>query len=277
MENTTKAFIGSAMGVGMMAFGVSAFAQATSTPAFPAYGQETAREIRAERSTLSEKGFAKTQGHKKGKRHGKGMGSLYNKEGVSVSTEKLSNGTKTTVVVADAEVLAEMKAKMAEKESKRADREAKMAEAGREMKAKPFTREISETANGFVITMTSDDAEKVEKMHEKADRMALKQSITKNVEKTENGVVMTITSDNAEAITMIQEKSEKEGKERENVTKQTEVLANGIRVTVTGADAETIEKIHNKADNPGQKRMGKRGGKGMKGVNKARRGQRGNK
>lgn len=119
--------------------------------------------------------------------------------------------------------------------------------------------------NGVRITETTSDAEVLERMHDRVDHHELKQTVNHSVENIKNGVVVMITSENAEAVEMIQQHSEKKGERGpENVDFSSENIQNGVRVTITSSDAEEVARIQEHAQNPEMHRGGKRGMQGGK-------------
>ncbi len=100
----------------------------------------------------------------------------------------------------------------------------------------------------------------------KAERSTMRDQISHEAKKIENGVVITITTDNAEALEKMQKRHEnranRDGKFRENVSRSEETLENGFRITMTTEDSDTLTRLHERADNGwkmGKRRGGQRG------------------
>lgn len=115
--------------------------------------------------------------------------------------------------------------------------------------------------NGAIFTVTSDDAETIEKIQNfdpskmpKPDKHENAKDPEISFEKVnlDNGIELTITSENEEKVADIQERTQNHPKPKdENVKENVELLDNGVKITITSDDPETVEKIQN--HQPGEK------------------------
>jgi len=110
--------------------------------------------------------------------------------------------------------------------------------------------------NGIRITKTTEDPNVLEHLHRKADHILERQSITHSVENTDKGIVITITSTDADVIEKIQSK-EPHKHRREDIEFVKENLVDGVRITITSEDPELVEKIqkHAKKRKHGKRRF----------------------
>lgn len=104
--------------------------------------------------------------------------------------------------------------------------------------------------NGIQITQTSDNADTVAKLHDRADQHLIMTNSTRNVENIDNGIKMTITSDNADVISLLQNKDFPTPKD-EKVTATKTNLDNGVEITLTSDDATVVQ--HLQAGKDGQR------------------------
>lgn len=79
-----------------------------------------------------------------------------------------------------------------------------------------------------------------------ASAASLSDEINHEVTNIDNGAVITITSDNADLVAKIIERAERadeKGPKNEDVTKEVEVLDNGVKITVTTEDEDLVSEI----------------------------------
>lgn len=185
-------------------------------------------------------------------------GGLGNGERVKPTFETLENGVQITF-----EGLSE------EMEAKIIERKTKMSERHENVELN-----ITDGADNLVITLTTDDAETLEKIqnkrHKKGKRHGQKHSgmksmIDKTVENLDNGVQITLTTEDADALEKIQNSDRHEGKEKEGVTVVKTNIDNGVLITITSDDAEQVEKIQNRAERKQNKRRSFKGKRGFRG------------
>ena len=106
----------------------------------------------------------------------------------------------------------------------------------------------------------------------RAERRNSREKTVRNVENIDNGIVLTITSDDAEIVEKIQNRERQDSK-NEAVNKTVEEVSNGIKITITSDDAELVEKIQERSGkrmekrgnrgNKGNRRRGKGRGRTM--------------
>ncbi len=137
------------------------------------------------------------------------------------------------------------------------------ADAGKKGEHRPMLdlskikRTVENTAQGVVITLTSDDATIVAKLQEKKDRPEPKDSkITHTEEKISNGVKVTISSTDADTAKKVQEREDKGGmmmgkmhgvkegfKMMKDVKRTVTELDNGISFTLTSDNKDIVAKL----------------------------------
>lgn len=103
-----------------------------------------------------------------------------------------------------------------EKEAFRAENKGRHGRKGshgeRDGLGKEVERTIENISNGIVMTMTSEDAEVVEKLQNREDKKPNRDEVTRTVVKISNGIKVTITSDDEEIVEKIQNREKREGK-----------------------------------------------------------------
>ena len=125
-----------------------------------------------------------------------------------------------------------------------------------------ITRNVEKLDNGVRITETSEDAETVSRLHDKADKFAMKDKISKEVIELDNGVKVTVSGSDAESIEFIQSRDEKRKDAPEGVNVTRENTDTGVVMTITSDDAEHVEKIQERAEKgPGHGKKGMKGGR----------------
>lgn len=105
---------------------------------------------------------------------------------------------------------------------------------------------VEKLSNGIKVTHTTDDEAKLERMKKNAEAMEIHKSVTHAVEKVSNGVVKTITSTLPAGVEKIQ--SKEAPKSRENVTVTQVNVTNGVQITFTSDDEEVVTKMHARVD-----------------------------
>ncbi len=111
------------------------------------------------------------------------------------------------------------------------------------------TRSVEKIDNGVVITLTSDDADVVQKLQDHQPQHEM-ENVTRTVVNLDNGVQITLTSDDADTVQKLQE-GPKEGPrgggfhpgQMEGVTRSVENIDNGIVITLTSDDPEIVAKL----------------------------------
>ena len=116
------------------------------------------------------------------------------------------------------------------------------------------------------------EAMKVQHEERKSERDAMKEKISHEAAKTDTGVIMTVTTDDADALEKMKERHEKMSdreNKNENVTRTVVELSNGFQTTITTNDADTLTRLHERADD-GWGKMGRHGkrGQGMRNGNR---------
>ncbi len=96
-----------------------------------------------------------------------------------------------------------------EKAEIRENRSEKRNGKNRGNRAQDVTRSVEKITNGIMKTITSDNSETVERLHNKTFRDPRNESVQRTVEKLDNGLRITLTSDNAEVVEKIQNRAEK--------------------------------------------------------------------
>ncbi len=139
-----------------------------------------------------------------------GMGGFVNLENTSVTSEKISNGVKETVVGSTAEAIKNIQT-VADKLKVKQLNYTKMHTSNSD-KDKAWkmnvTTTVEKTDQGAVITRTSTDNETIARLHNQADIHSVMQklraenvdiaaAITRTVTETANGVQINVSSDNA--------------------------------------------------------------------------------
>ncbi|MCF7846725.1 MAG: hypothetical protein K9M51_01515 [Candidatus Gracilibacteria bacterium] len=81
----------------------------------------------------------------------------------------------------------------------------------------------------------------------KAEHKSMRDSITHSVELIDNGVIKTITSDDAEVVEKLQSREYLEPRQ-ETISREIEQMANGVKITITSNDAEEVERIQARAE-----------------------------
>jgi len=172
-----------------------------------------------------------------------------NNNDVAKTYEVIENGVKLTLTSSDPEIVIKLQS-----------REPKPRDGSTVTK--------TDITNGVIITKTSSDDQKVKKWQKRVKHKNLKESITKTVSNLDNGVQITLTSNNSEAITKLHEKADKMAEResrRESVSNSVTKLSNGIVIMMTSTNEKTVEKIQNRAERGKyhgmKKRFGKNGGK----------------
>jgi len=178
-----------------------------------------------------------------------------------------ANHTKPTFETLDNGVQITFEGLSAEMEAKIIERKTKLAE-----KRENIDLNIVDGEDNLVITLTTEDAETLEKLQNKKNRAnrrfsegrGIRSKLTKTVENLDNGVQVTITTEDAEALEKIQNSDRHEGKEKEGITVVKTNISNGVVMTITSEDAEQVEKIQNRAEKKQNRRSfkGKRGFRG---------------
>lgn len=117
-------------------------------------------------------------------------------------------------------------------------------------------RSLEEIDNGVVITLTTDDAdtlEKLQQMEENLDeskRPDFMQEVERSVEILDNGVQITLTSEDAEIVEKLQNMPEPgEHFENLNIERSVENIDNGVIITLTSDDAEVVKMLQEKGEN----------------------------
>lgn len=171
------------------------------------------------------------------------------------------------------------------------------------MKSEEVNRSESKISNGVQITITTENAEILEKLQE--DDMPKKErpnnNITRTQVNTDNGVIITKTSDDPEVVEKMHEKLDKKAlhesitsskknlengvqiektstnpeavtmlqehelreSKHEEITAVQENISNGVRITITTENPELVEKIQTSAENKRGRKHGR--GRGGKG------------
>lgn len=79
--------------------------------------------------------------------------------------------------------------------------------------------------------------------------------VERSVEDIENGVVITLTTDDADTLTKLQNKADEAPADdapfADEVTREIILLDNGIQITLTSDDPSVVEKLQNMPDKPG--------------------------
>lgn len=107
---------------------------------------------------------------------------------------------------------------------------------------------VEKLSNGIKVTHVTEDEAKLARMKANVEAMEIHKSITHTVEKIENGVVKTITSTLPEGVAKIQSKESRNEKSRENVAVTQVNIENGVQITFTSEDADVVAKMHARAD-----------------------------
>ena len=137
------------------------------------------------------------------------------------------------------------------------------------------TREVTLTEDGAIITISSDDADCIAKIQERAAHHADRPRpddappVEATVENTATGVVITLVGGTDEAIALIQERATQERDERpergeggheghgrpggegerlEGVERVVTETATGIEISLTSDNAETVEALQSRND-----------------------------
>lgn len=190
---------------------------------------------------------------------------------MSHESETLTNGVKITFTGSTAEAIAHLQERATEKSEK--ERQNPRNES--------IEKKVTLTDTGYIMTLTSTDADVVEKIQnrpepgERKDRRgAHKKPMMENVERTTtqltNGVQMKVTTQDPDVLAELHEHAdhmnEREPK-NEAITKSITKTADGFIVTITADDADTIKKIQTQSDKGSRSNANHRERKQKKGRN----------
>ena len=81
--------------------------------------------------------------------------------------------------------------------------------------------------------------------------------VQKSVELLDNGAVITLTSENSEKVSKMQERAANRTPKHDDVSVSVSNLDNGVQITITSTDEEKVERIQKRAERKrGHKRKG---------------------
>jgi TusA-related sulfurtransferase len=119
------------------------------------------------------------------------------------------------------------------------------------------THTVEKIDNGVVITLTSDDADVVQKLQDREANFDANhgpvqnlENVTRSVINLDNGVQITMTSDDPDTVAQLQEgpKGGPRGGDHhlgqmEGVTRSVENIDNGVVITLTSDNPDTVAKL----------------------------------
>ena len=116
-------------------------------------------------------------------------------------------------------------------------------------------RSVEDIENGVIITLTTDDADTLEKLQNMPDEAPedapFADEVTREITLLDNGVQITLTSEDATVVEKLQNMPDKPGHpsfEELNIDRTVENTENGVVITLTSDDQDVIEMLQERAD-----------------------------
>lgn len=116
------------------------------------------------------------------------------------------------------------------------------------------TRTVEDIDNGVIITLTTDDADTLEKLQnppaDDQDKGPLADEVTREITLLENGIQITLTSDDETVVEKLQNMEDHPHMgpmEQMNIDRTVENTENGVVVTLTSDDPDTVTFLQERA------------------------------